>query len=172
MFVLTRIFFKDKGVEVGEGGYVYAEPGMYGLVGLFDVASMHPHSLMAECLFGPRFTKRFLELVEGRIAIKRKDWDELNDILDGKLTKYIAMIDSGEISSKDLSNALKTVINSVYGLTSAKFDNPFRDIRNKDNIVAKRGALFMVDLAEEVKKRGYTVAHIKTDSIKFPKSFG
>lgn len=157
-----------KGVEVGEGGYVYAEPGMYGLVGLFDVASMHPHSLMAECLFGPRFTKRFLELVEGRIAIKRKDWDELNDILDGKLTKYIAMIDSGEISSKDLSNALKTVINSVYGLTSAKFDNPFRDIRNKDNIVAKRGALFMVDLAEEVKKRGYTVAHIKTDSIKIP----
>ena len=157
-----------KGVEVGEGGYVYAEPGMYGLVGLFDVASMHPHSLMAECLFGPRFTKRFLELVEGRIAIKRKDWDELNNILDGKLTKYIAMIDSGEISSKDLSNALKTVINSVYGLTSAKFDNPFRDIRNKDNIVAKRGALFMVDLAEEVKKRGYTVAHIKTDSIKIP----
>lgn len=157
-----------KGVEVGEGGYVYAEPGMYGLVGLFDVASMHPHSLMAECLFGPRFTKRFLELVEGRIAIKRKDWDELNDILDGKLTKYIAMIDSGEISSKDLSNALKTVINSVYGLTSAKFDNPFRDMRNKDNIVAKRGALFMVDLAEEVKKRGYTVAHIKTDSIKIP----
>ncbi len=157
-----------KGVEVGEGGYVYAEPGMYGHVGLLDVASMHPHSLMAECLFGPRFTKRFLELVEGRIAIKRKDWDELNDILDGKLTKYIAMIDSGEISSKDLSNALKTVINSVYGLTSAKFDNPFRDIRNKDNIVAKRGALFMVDLAEEVRKRGYTVAHIKTDSIKIP----
>lgn len=157
-----------KGIEVGEGGYVYAEPGMYGLVGLFDVASMHPHSLMAECLFGPKFTKRFLELVEGRIAIKRKDWDELNDILDGKLTKYIAMIDSGEISSKDLSNALKTVINSVYGLTSAKFDNPFRDSRNKDNIVAKRGALFMVDLAEEVKKRGYTVAHIKTDSIKIP----
>ena len=157
-----------KGVEVGEGGYVYAEPGMYGLVGLLDVASMHPHSAEAECIFGPRFTRRFAELIEGRIAIKRKDWDELNNILDGKLTKYIAMIDSGEISSKDLSNALKTVINSVYGLTSAKFDNAFRDSRNKDNIVAKRGALFMVDLAEEVKKRGYTVAHIKTDSIKIP----
>ncbi len=157
-----------KGIEVGEGGYVYAEPGMYGLVGLLDVASMHPHSGMAECIFGPRFTRRFAELIEGRIAIKRKDWDELNDILDGKLTKYIAMIDSGEISSKDLSNALKTVINSVYGLTSANFDNPFRDSRNKDNIIAKRGALFMVDLAEEVRKRGYTVAHIKTDSIKIP----
>lgn len=157
-----------KGVEVGEGGYVEAQPGMYGYVGLLDVASMHPHSAMAECVFGPRFTQRFRELVEGRVTIKHEDWEELNDILDGKLTKYVSMIESGEIRSKDLANALKTVINSVYGLTSAKFDNPFRDTRNKDNIVAKRGALFMVDLAEEVKKRGYTVAHIKTDSIKIP----
>lgn len=157
-----------KGVEVGEGGYVEAQPGMYGYVGLLDVASMHPHSAMAECVFGPRFTQRFRELVEGRVTIKHEDWEELNDILDGKLTKYVNMIESGEIKSKDLANALKTVINSVYGLTSAKFDNPFRDTRNKDNIVAKRGALFMVDLAEEVKKRGYTVAHIKTDSIKIP----
>lgn len=157
-----------KGVEVGEGGYVEAQPGMYGYVGLLDVASMHPHSAMAECVFGPRFTQRFRELVEGRVTIKHEDWEELNDILDGKLTKYVSMIESGEIKSKDLANALKTVINSVYGLTSAKFDNPFRDTRNKDNIVAKRGALFMVDLAEEVKKRGYTVAHIKTDSIKIP----
>lgn len=157
-----------KGVEVGEGGYVEALQGIFGNVGLFDVASMHPHSAMAECIFGPRFTKRFAELVDGRVAIKHKNWEELNDILDGKLTKYIEMIDNGEITSKDLSNALKTVINSVYGLTSAKFENPFRDIRNKDNIVAKRGALFMVDLAEEVKKKGYLVAHIKTDSIKIP----
>ena len=42
------------------------------------------------------------------------------------------------------ANALK--INSVYGLTSASFNNAFRDPRNKDNIVAKRGALFMINL--------------------------
>lgn len=78
------------------------------------------------------------------------------------------MILAGEISAKSLSNALKTVINSVYGLTSAGFENPFRDSRNVDNIVAKRGALFMLDLKHEVQKRGYTVAHIKTDSIKIP----
>jgi hypothetical protein len=53
-------------------------------------------------------------------------------------------------------------------LTSAKFDNPFRDIRNIDNIVAKRGALFMIDLKQELQKAGYTVAHIKTDSVKIP----
>ena len=67
-----------------------------------------------------------------------------------------------------MANALKTAINSVYGLTSAKFDNPFRDVRNKDNIVAKRGELFMIDLKHAVQERGFTVAHIKTDSIKIP----
>ena len=49
-----------------------------------------------------------------------------------------------------------------------EFDNAFRDKRNIDNIVAKRGALFMLDLRYEVRKRGFTVAHIKTDSIKIP----
>lgn len=55
-----------------------------------------------------------------------------------------------------------------YGLTSASFENAFRDPRNKDNIVAKRGALFMINLKHEVQERGFTVAHIKTDSIKIP----
>ena len=49
-------------------------------------------------------------------------------------------------------------------------DVPFRDTRNIDNIVAKRGALFMVNLKHEVQKRGFTVAHIKTDSIKIPEA--
>lgn len=37
-----------RGEEVGEGGYVYAEPGTYGNVALLDIASMHPHSTIAE----------------------------------------------------------------------------------------------------------------------------
>lgn len=157
-----------RGEEVGEGGYVYAEPGMYGNVALLDIASMHPHSTIAECLFGVRYTTAYREIVEGRVSIKHEAWDIVNDMLGGKLTKHIERVKNGELTSKDLANALKTAINSVYGLTSANFDNPFRDIRNKDNIVAKRGALFMVDLKHEVQKRGFTVAHIKTDSIKIP----
>ena len=157
-----------KGEIVGEGGFVYAEPGMHYNVALLDVASMHPHSAIAECLFGPEFTRRFREIVEGRVSIKHEAWDEVNKMLDGKLTPYIQKVINGELTSKQLANALKTAINSVYGLTSANFENPFRDIRNKDNIVAKRGALFMIDLKEEVQKRGFTVAHIKTDSIKIP----
>lgn len=157
-----------RGEDVGEGGYVYSEPGMYGDVALLDIASMHPHSAIAEVLFGVKFTKAFRDIVEGRVSIKHKAWDEVNHMLDGKLTKHIQKVIDGEMTAKDLANALKTAINSVYGLTSANFVNAFRDVRNKDNIVAKRGALFMIDLKHEVQKRGFTVAHIKTDSIKIP----
>lgn len=157
-----------RGEEVGEGGYVYAEPGMYGNVGLLDISSMHPHSAIAEVLFGVKFTRAFRDIVEGRVSIKHEAWDEVNHMLDGKLIPYIQKVIDGEMTAKDLANALKTAINSVYGLTSANFENPFRDPRNKDNIVAKRGALFMINLKHEVQERGFTVAHIKTDSIKIP----
>ena len=157
-----------KGIEVGEGGLVIAAPGMYGNVALLDVASMHPHSLIAECLFGIKYTQAFREIVEGRVSIKHEAWDEVDQMMGGKLRPYVDRVKAGEFTSDDLANALKTAINSVYGLTKASFDNPFRDIRNKDNIVAKRGALFMVDLCEAVQKKGYIVSHIKTDSIKIP----
>ena len=153
-----------RGEDPKEGGYVYAEPGIYYNVALLDIASMHPHSIIAENLFGDIYTKRFEELVDARIAIKHGEFDTAKKLLDGKLAPFL----EDESKAKDLSNALKIVINSVYGLTSAKFDNPFRDPRNIDNIVAKRGALFMINLKHEVQRRGYTVAHIKTDSIKIP----
>ena len=155
-----------KGVEVGEGGRVFAKPGMYGNVALLDVASMHPHSAIMEVLFGVKFTRRFREIVYGRVHIKHEAWEEVNNMLEGKLTPYIQKVINGEMSSKELANALKIAINSVYGLTAASFETLFRDPRNIDNIVAKRGALFMVDLQEEVEKRGFIVVHIKTDSIK------
>ena len=153
-----------RGENVGEGGYVYAEPGMYGNVALLDIASMHPSSIVAENLFGEEYTQRFRDILEARIAIKHKDFDKARTMLNGALSKYL----TNEESSADLAQALKIAINSVYGLTSAGFKNPFRDSRNVDNIVAKRGALFMINLKHEVQKRGYTVAHIKTDSIKIP----
>lgn len=154
-----------RGIEVGEGGFVYAEPGIYHNIALLDIASMHPTSIEQLNLFGDKYTKVFSEIKSARLAIKHKDMDKLSQLLDGKLVKYV---NDANFNLKDLSNALKTVINSVYGLTSAKFDNKFRDPRNIDNIVAKRGALFMVDLLNAVQEKGYTVAHIKTDSIKIP----
>ena len=152
-----------RGEDPKEGGYVYAEPGMYGNVALLDIASMHPSSVIAEELFGPEYTARFKELLDARLDIKHKDFESAGKKLNGALLEFL-----DEETAKDLSQALKIVINSVYGLTAAAFDNSFRDKRNVDNIVAKRGALFMINLKHEVQKRGFTVAHIKTDSIKIP----
>lgn len=162
-----RVVSMYRGEEAGEGGYVYAEPGMYINVALLDIASMHPSSAIAEQLFG-EYTKRFQDIKDARVAIKHGDYERAKTMLGGKLAKHIERIISGEIKADDLALALKIAINSVYGLTAAHFDNPFHDVRNKDNIVAKRGALFMINLKHEVQKRGFSVAHIKTDSIKVP----
>ena len=153
-----------RGEDVGEGGYVYAEPGIHCNVALLDIASMHPASIIAEQLFGEEYTRRFQDIRDARVAIKHKDFDAARKMLDGKLAKYL----DDESAAADLAQALKIAINSVYGLTAAAFENPFRDPRNVDNIVAKRGALFMINLKYEVQRRGFTVAHVKTDSIKIP----
>jgi DNA polymerase elongation subunit (family B) len=147
-----------------EGGYVYAEPGIYEDVAVLDVASMHPTSLIKMNYFG-EYTGRYEDLLKARMAIKHKKFDVARQMLDGKLRPYL----EDETQAKDLSYALKIVINIVYGMTSAKFDNPFRHVKNKDNIVAKRGALFMINLKHFVQDElGKQVVHIKTDSIKIP----
>lgn len=152
-----------RGENPSEGGYVYAEPGMYEDVALLDVASLHPTSLVAMNYFGP-YTENFNDLLKARLAIKHEQFDEARQMLGGKLAPFL----EDESQAGDLSYALKIAINIVYGMTSAKYDNPFKDPRNVDNIVAKRGALFMIDLKHMVQEAGFTVAHIKTDSIKIP----
>ena len=154
-----------RGEEIGEGGLVRAVPGMYMRVALLDVASMHPTSIETLNLFGEEYTKRFSDIKNARIAIKHKDFEHAKTMLNGALEKYL-----NPDKADALSDALKIAINSVYGMTSAKFENAFRDPRNIDNIVAKRGALFMLDLKYAVEEQGFTVAHIKTDSIKIPEA--
>jgi hypothetical protein len=99
--------------------------------------------------------------VDARLAIKHGDYETAMALLPG------ISIESEE-EARALANALKLVINSTYGYTCAGFPNPARDPRNKDNIVAKRGALFMIDLKHAVQEQGFQVIHIKTDSIKIP----
>ena len=153
------------GDEIGEGGRVYSLPGIYNWVWDGDVTSMHPNSIIQERLFGD-YTGTFADLVQTRIDIKKKDFSSAKKRLGGKLASYL----TDESQAKQLSQALKIAINSVYGLTSARFDNVFRDQRNIDNIVAKRGALFMTKLKQKVEELGFIVCHIKTDSIKIPQA--
>lgn len=152
-----------RGTDLGLGGYVYAEPGMYWNVALLDVASLHPHSAVALNYFG-EYTKNFNDLMDVRIYVKHKEYDKAKKLFNGKLAKYL----DDPKQAKALSQALKIAINSVYGLTSATFENPFQNRKNANNIVALRGALFMRTLQDEVQQRGFVVAHIKTDSIKIP----
>lgn len=152
-----------RGIKLGEGGLVIADPGMYRNVKTFDVASMHPHTVIALNLFGKKYTARFKELVDARIAIKHRDVEALKTLFGGAFARFANL---AEEELEKLAKALKIVINSVYGLTSAHFSNLFKDERNIDNIVAKRGALFMATLKCEVEKLGAHVVHIKTDSIK------
>ena len=166
-----------RGEEVGEGGYVYSEPGMYQNVGLYDISSQHPTTGEILNMFGP-YTKNYVMLKDARLEIKHDNIDKGKKILAKILTntsniskkdalaKVDKILKDNDINLEELSYSLKIIINIVYGMTSAKFDNIFRDPRNKDNIMAKRGALFMVDLKHAVKEKGYTVIHIKTDSIK------
>ena len=171
-----------QGEDPSEGGYANCpEPGVYFNVDLFDISSMHPHSAIALKIFGKIITKRFENLVEARVSIKhiREIGDDaykealkrMDAIKDGssKIIEEVLKGLSGDALKKKckaIANALKTAINSVYGLTSAKFDNKLRDPKNVDNIVAKYGALFMITLKHKLEEMGATVVHIKTDSIK------
>jgi hypothetical protein len=150
-----------RGFTVGEGGFVFAKPGIWENVGLLDIASMHPTSIKMLHLFGP-YTDKFLRLMDARLAVKNGDRERFKELLPG-----VAWPETPE-QAEALANALKLVINSIYGFTAATFPNEFKDPRNKDNIVAKRGALFMVDLLLYLQDLGIEVVHIKTDSVKIP----
>ena len=152
-----------RGVDVSMGGYVYAEPGMYFRVPVLDIQSMHPNSIILMNYFG-KYTKNYENLKNARVAIKNGHLDKARHMFNGKLVPYL----NDESLIDDLAYALKIALNSAYGLTSASFENAMRDKRNVNNIVALRGALFMKTLQDEIQARGFTVAHIKTDSIKIP----
>lgn len=150
-----------RGTDLGFGGYIVSYPGIYTNVALLDVASLHPNSIRAMNCFG-EYTKNFTDILDARVAIKHGDYDFARKMLNGRLAPYL----EDESTAKDLAQALKIAINSVYGLTAASFDNPFRDRRNKNNIVALRGSLTMRTLQDEIESRGYQIVAIKTDSIK------
>ena len=152
-----------RGTDVGKGGYVYYEPGVYTNVALLDVGNMHGASILALNKFGV-YTKNYKMIRDARMAIKHHDYETAAKMFDGKLAKYLG---SDEEADK-LQQALKLILNSTYGIAAATFKNPLRDPKDVNNIIALRGALFMRTLQDEVQDRGFTVAHIKTDSIKIP----
>lgn len=163
-----------RGTDVGFGGYVYGKPGMYINVALLDVGNMHGASIIALCKFGEH-TVRYAEVRKARMLVKAGNFGEARKLLDGKMNDILDKIESFPEGSDErnkladgLQSALKLILNSTFGVAAAKFDNPLRDKRDKNNIIALRGALFMRTLQDEVTARNFEVIHIKTDSIKIP----
>ncbi len=150
------------GEVINEGGYVCADPGMYYGLETLDIAGMHASSAFALNIFGDRYTNQYKLLYDLRIFIKHKDIEGAKRLFDGKLDAFLD--DPSKL--KPLSKALKLAINRVYGQTFTSYDNPFKDPRNVDNIIAKRGALFMASLKHELEMKNVHIIHIKTDSIK------
>lgn len=182
-----------RGENVKEGGRVYADwhqikdengelkfkkngkpeiqiGGIYYHIKTQDVSGMHPASLRAENYFGPKYTKIFGDIVDTRTYIKHDDLDKARSLFNGVLAPFL----ENESDAGMINKAFKIVVNSVYGKTAQrpkqgqKNYNRFWDDRNIDNIVAKRGALFMTDLKYALEKifPDHRIVHIKTDSIK------
>ena len=76
-----------RGTDIGFGGYILSNPGIYGNVALLDVASLHPHSIIAMNCFG-EYTQHFKDLLDARIAIKHGDYDTARKMLNGRLAPY------------------------------------------------------------------------------------
>lgn len=152
------------GEDVGFGGYVFSKPGMYEDLVTFDVQGEHPHSILALHYLG-EYEKNYSDMINARAAIKHKDYELAKTFFDGKLAPYLTNPDD----AKGLSKALKLAQNQLYGITFASYDLPSVDPRNVNNIIALRGALFMIKLRHEVEDRGFVVTHCKTDSIKVVK---
>lgn len=150
-----------RGIDLGFGGYAFSTTGYFTNVALLDVQSMHPHTIKAINYFGDD-TQNYVDILNARLYIKHEDYESAKKLFDGKLAKYLDNKDD----AANLSQALKIVLNSTYGLTYTAYSNPLKSPDNKNNIIALRGALFMKTLQDEVESRGYTVVHIKTDSIK------
>lgn len=152
-----------RGTDVGRGGYVYGETGMYYNVAMLDVGNMHGASIIALNKWG-KHTKNFIELRNARMAIKAHDFERARTMLGGKLAKYL----TDEKEADALQNAIKLILNSSYGIAAANFKNPLADIRDKNNIIALRGALFMRTLQDEIEEHGGHIIAIRTDSCKIP----
>ena len=150
-----------RGIELGFGGWVYSEPGIYTNVALLDIASLHPSSIIALNKLG-KYTQKYADLKQARVFIKHKDYESAKKLFDGRLAKYL----DDPAQAKALSKALKLPLNSFFGVSFASFQNPARDSRDKNNIIALRGALFMKTLFDEVEARGFKIIAVRTDSIK------
>lgn len=152
----------DQKTLINRGGENKCRPGYYENVVSLDVDSMYVTTFINTGYFGD-FTDKIRKLRDVRLALKRKN---LNDVFK-TYKEFGEFIVNEKIDFKLASDMLKLCLNSLYGLSSANFDNFMRLENNDTNLIANLGNIMMNELyriCTEIKN--WKVIHIKTDGIK------
>lgn len=107
-------------------------------VKLLDVTSLYPNIILQLKPLG-KFTETYKTIVEQRVSIKHKD--------------------------PVLSNALKLIINSTYGLMK----NEYSKLRNDRGALAVciYGQILLFDLCRRLYEAGYHLINVNTDGVAF-----
>lgn len=108
-------------------------------VKLLDVTSLYPNILMKINALGDKATKTYSEIVQKRVKVKH--------------------------TNTILSNALKLVINSTYGLMKNEYSmlyNPMAALS-----VCIYGQIILYDLCQMLYNAGYTLINVNTDGVAF-----
>lgn len=151
----------DTKTVINRGGENKTTPGKYTNVVSLDVDSMYVTSFINTRYFGD-FTDRIKQLRDVRLALKRKILPEVHRLY----KEFGEFITNEHIDFKLASDMLKLCLNSLYGLSSASFDNFMKLPENETNLIANLGNIMMNELYQECIAKKYNVVHIKTDGIK------
>lgn len=130
----------DNKIQFGFGGLhgAYKKVCKFENVKLLDVASMYPNIIINLNVLGSA-TEKYRDLKEQRIAVKHKD--------------------------KTLSDALKLVLNSVYG----NLKNQYSMLNNPraSQTVCVYGQIALFDLCIQLHEKGCKIVNINTDGVAF-----
>ena len=159
--ITGRFINGNTSYDINRGGENKCTPGYYENVVSLDVDSMYVTTFINTGYFGD-FTDKIRKLRDVRLALKRKN---LNDVFK-TYKEFGEFIVNEKIDFKLASDMLKLCLNSLYGLSSANFDNFMRLDNNETNLIANLGNIMMNELYNECIANGYKVVHIKTDGIK------
>lgn len=159
--ITGRFINGNTSYDINRGGENKTVPGKHTNVVSLDVDSMYVTTFINTHYFGD-FTERIKQLRDVRLALKRKDLPEVNRLY----KEFGEFITNEHIDFKLASDMLKLCLNSLYGLSSASFDNFMKLRENETNLIANLGNIMMNELYQNCISKGWKVVHIKTDGIK------
>ena len=152
----------DNKTVINRGGENKTVAGKHTNVVSLDVDSMYVTTFVNIRYFGD-FTERIKQLRDVRLALKRKDLPEVHRLY----KEFGEFITNEHIDFKLASDMLKLCLNSLYGLSSASFDNFMKLPENETNLIANLGNIMMNELYRIcTEEKNWKVVHIKTDGIK------